>query len=272
MNQIDIKHMKKFVSSLWQGHRQDELYYSDAECKLFFETIKNNPLSKKHFYLAIYLPTSEFSFQYYLSEYFGMKRAAMLNDFFEHIHPDYKDAYLQWAKSIYMTVAMDREIINVLDSCYKIMLPLRKGDGEYYWVLQESYALQLDGEKQLISQFNTYTIIGKYELPQEMFGWLSKDLEIDPEKDAVLKRFYNQMSNFKISKREKELFEKLRAEPNLAYKTIAEEWDVSEDNIKKHAKSIIEKAKTAFPSFFHKHEKVTLKSVINYLIQLDFQI
>lgn len=272
MHQNEYKHLTKFVKSVFKTHDNTELCYSDAECKLFFESIKQNPLSKKHFYLAIYLPTNEIFFQHHLSAFFGLNQPATLLDFFEQVHPDYLDAFLHWAKSVYLAAAELCDSLMVLEGSYKITLPLRNADGVYYWVLQEGYVLQLDKHKQMISQFNTYTIIGKYEAPQELFGWISTDSGIDAEKNAVLKRFYNQISNFRISKREKELYEKLRTEPNLAYKTIAMEWGVSEDNVKKQAKSIIEKAKTAFPYFFNKYEKATLKSVVSYLMQLDFEV
>ncbi len=270
MHQKNIRHLTKFVNSLRTEKSSTELYYSDEECQQFFESIQNNPLSKKHFYLAIYLPTSEISFQYYLSDFLGLKYHVTLLDFLDHIHPNYKNSFLHWAKSAYLTVANERSLLNILDNSYKIIVPLRNLNGDYYWVLQESYALQIDEHQQLISQFNTYTIIGKYKMPQEILGWISTNLEVNIEKSAVLNHFYNQISNFKLSVTEKKLLILLRESPHLQYKEIGEQWNVKEDTIKKHAQQIIYKAKTAFSSYFIKNEKTTLKDIINYFNQLDF--
>ncbi len=270
MQQNDIKSIVKFINSVAGEYTQEQLHFTGEECNAFFDSIKSNPLSKKHFYLAIHLSTYSLSFQLYLSDYFGLKCSSTLNDFFDAIHPDYKDTFFQWAKSAHLVAVAHPEFLNILDISYKIMLPLRNANGCYYWVLQESYVLQMNQEKQMISQFNTYTVVGEYDKPQEMFGWVAGKLNIDVEKDAVLKRFYNQISNFSLTIREQEIINLLKKTTDLGYKSLGEQLNIEESTVQKHANNIIQIAKTAFPHYFYKKEKTTIKNVINYLNQLDF--
>ncbi len=271
MNQTEIRQIKKYVTSLWPATTQGKLYLSDEACLQFFENIKKSPLSNKHFYLAVDTYKLELTFQLYLNRFFEHKQHWTIKDFFDQVHPDYLESYLLWAKSIYTMMAAHPEYMSVIDVSYKIMIPLRNAEGKYYWVLQEAYILQLDEYNNPISHFNTYTVVGKYETPQEIYGWLSSRMEVDVVHDVVLKRFYNQISNFKLSEREKQLVLMLTEKPNMQYKEICSEWDIKEDTVKKHAQSIIDKSKIAFPNFFKKNEPVTLKNVVNYLSHLEYK-
>jgi hypothetical protein len=152
------------------------------------------------------------------------------------------------------------------------MIPVMSDSGEYYWVLQESYILQMNKEKQAISQFNIYTVVSKYEKPQEIMGWITGKYGVDIEKDTKLKSFFKKTSNFKLTKIEKQLLEQVSQDTKPSYKEISITLDKSEETVKKQAKNIIQKAKNAFPHYFHQHEKTQLKNVAAYLEHIDFEI
>jgi hypothetical protein len=270
MNQKGIKATISFIKTIVKTYEKSELHLSEPECQAFFKSIEESPISRKHFYLALHLPTYELNFQLNLSHFLGLSKPCTLNDFIAHIHPNYQETFLDWAKSAYSLISAHPDYLNVLDTSYKIMVPLRNAEGVYQWVLQESYPLQINASQQMISQFNIYTVASRFEKPQEMMGWMSGAIGVDSEKDAELKRFYNKISSFRLTDKEAELLKMVQQFPNLNYKQIAEAQHTVESTVSTHAKNIIKKAKGAFPHFFLKREKGNLKNVVDFLHQLDF--
>jgi DNA-binding CsgD family transcriptional regulator len=149
-------------------------------------------------------------------------------------------------------------------------VPLKNAEGVYYWVLQESYPLQVSNDGQMLAQFNTYTVVSKYDKPQEMIGWISGKMGLNSEQDGKLKYFFNKISTFTLTNKERELIKTVQNLPEMPYREIAQIQNVQDITIKQHAKNITKKAKEAFPHFFKKEDIVTLKSVASYLHQLDF--
>jgi hypothetical protein len=261
-----------YLKNLVTIDENQDITLSDEECKIFLKSIEDNPVSKKHFYMAIDLLDYKLIFQHNLSEFLGLKHSCTLEDFFDKVHPDYIGPFLEWAKSAHYLINAHAEYIDVLGTSYKITLPVMSESGNYYWVLQESYALQLNKLKQILTQFNIYTVVSKYDQPQEIVGWITTKYGIDEEKDAELKKFYNNITNFRLTLNEKQLIGHIKKNNSPSYKEISIVLGKSEETIKKHAKNIIQKAKISFPHIFNQKEKSLLKTLIEYLEHINYVI
>ncbi len=138
--------------------------------------------------------------------------------------------------------------------------------------MQEYIALEVSEEGQMLTQFNTYTVTYRYnsQHPQKIIGWISGLLAPDHKKDALLKQFYNKVSNFNLTSKEKELTSFVQQHKKIGYKEIGIELNIKEKTVKRHAKNIIQKVKYAFSHHFVKDEKVTFKAITDYLLQLEF--
>lgn len=275
MNQNDIRATKKFIAKTMAmpSFPNENLHFSDEECKVFFDSIAANPFTTNHFYFALKLPSYTIPFQHNLQSFFG-KEINTLEHFLACIHPDYIGTFLEWAKSAHLMLASHPEYLVVLDTAYKIMVPLQNADGVYYWVLQESYPLQVSKDNQMLGQFNSYTVTYRYNAnhPQEVIGWISGKIGLNSEQDGKLKQFYNKISNFSLTSKEKALITLVHQHNNISYKELGVILDIVEETIKKHTKNITKKVKYAFPHHFPKEKKVLFKSVVAYLHQLEFNI
>ena len=104
--------------------------------------------------------------------FFGMQLRDILS-LLRRIHPDVLDAYIHWGKAAY-----DLTYSSQIDSqmaqrkiSYRILIPLLfqstprtpPNERPYYWVIQTVKPYQLDENKQLVLQHNSYRIIKKFE-------------------------------------------------------------------------------------------------------------
>ncbi len=275
MKQNELNELKIFIHQITKEQSSpDQLTTSDEECTHFFETIKNDISNRKHFYLALHVPTNKITFQHNLNEFLGLKKEAVLEDFIQSIHPNYQTSFFQWAKSVHLLLASYPEFVQKdKNVTYKIMIPLRNKDGDYYWVMQECICLQATAAGQMITQFNTYTVTYRYDSnhPQEIMGWMSGTLSTDHQKDALLKQFYNKISNFNLTSSEKKIIAFKKMHMDWQYKEIGDAIDSAEETVKRHTKNITLKVKDAFPHHFSKNDKLSFKTVVNYLDRLELR-
>ncbi len=273
MKQNELNELKTFIHQITKEQQStDHLTTSDEECTQFFETIKNDVSNNRHFYLALHVPTNTITFQHNLKEFLGIKKEATLEDFIQNIHPNYHASFFQWAKSVHLLLASYPEFVEKdKNITYKIMIPLRNKDSHYYWVMQECICKQASTAGQMITQFNTYTVTYRYDSnhPQEIMGWMSGVLSTDHQKDALLKQFYNKISNFNLTSKEKMLLSFVRQHTDLSYKEIAPKLDIAEETVKRHSKNITSKVRDAFPHHFSKSNKISFKTIIKYLERLE---
>ena len=274
MKQNELSELKTFIHQITKEQNPtDLLTTSDEECSHFFETIKKDASNNRHFYLALHAPTNTITFQHNLKEFFGQKQDATLDDFVKNIHPNYHTAFFQWAKSVHLLLASYPEFVEKdKNLAYKIMIPLRSKDGAYYWVLQECICIQAMANGQMLTQFNTYTVTYRYDSnhPQEIMGWMSGTLCADYQKDALLKQFYNKISNFTLTSSERKVINLKRLHTDWNYKEIGKAIDSAEETVKKHTKNITAKVKDAFPHHFSKSDKLSFKAVVNYLNRIGY--
>ena len=125
-------------------------------------TYEESAEADEKFCQVINIQTMEIEFSLGVQRALGYDDNTSLQRFFQLVHPEYLESYLMWAVSAYQVAFENRDQIIPLRQSYRITLPLRHHNGEYYWYSQHATALRIDAEGHLICQLNTYYYEGKW--------------------------------------------------------------------------------------------------------------
>jgi hypothetical protein len=242
------------------------------ECEKYFDSIKEDVLNRKKFFLAVDVKKFAFFFQHNLELFLPVRGNIGMMKYMELIHPEYVQEFSDWATCVYTFAEKIDLNLKPLSQCYKIMLPMRTLEG-YYWILQEAYPLQLDEQGKMISHINEYTIIAPFEAfssNKHLLGSLwSNNFENKMWTQELQKLFFTR-EPFELSKKEKEVIKLVKNNFDVDFSVLAARGEIkSLSTFNTHAKNITKKAKCAFPNQFGATERITLKGVVQYLQQLE---
>jgi hypothetical protein len=237
---------------------------SDDVCRRLLNSLFQSIQGSKRFYLALDIRDFSLFFQHNLPHFFDVKGYINMQMYMSLVHHDYVKEYLDWGAAVY-EFAVNDICKDFLKRSYKIMKPMKTLKG-FYWVLQESFPLQVDTNGHMVTQFNEYTLIAPYETlsMQSLNGVLCDEGYEDAKNTKLLHRLYLTKSGLRLTNAEKTFLELYIANPTMPYKIFADILFVKESTIIKHSKNIIAKAKIAFPSHFG-NNRITLKEIVTYI-------
>lgn len=168
----------------------------EAAIRELLERHRQGPL-RWAFYLIVDMAAGDLAWQHGLDRSLGAPATGLtIQEFFQHIHPDYLPRYFAWGFAVHEAYFRHPEA-TVENPVYHIALPLRHADGAYYWYTQRSVPLQADARGQLVSYFNLYDYGGPWNvhnrrpmvpfittqqqpdiiLEGEMFGLMSRQIQ-----------------------------------------------------------------------------------------------
>ena len=153
-----IEPMNQFGQLL--GHPVD---LPDDAYHLFLRNLKDpkNLMPDNSFYLVVDIRKEHFELIHGMQKSLGIT-ANTLKAFLQLIHPDYLEPYLVWSIASYKTSFDLRSIVKPLQQSYRITLPLKRHDGQYYWYSYHATALRIDANGMLITHLNSYYYEGKW--------------------------------------------------------------------------------------------------------------
>lgn len=83
--------------------------------------------------------------------------AANFMDFIELIHPDYREAYLNWGSLAYKLANEERKNVVPFRDWHRTCVPLRYGETDtYYWCDQAGTAARIDKDGNMVAHLNVY--------------------------------------------------------------------------------------------------------------------
>jgi hypothetical protein len=83
-------------------------------------------------------------------------------DMVQLIQPDYLPTYFQWVQASYELSMKIRESILPMQVSYRMSIPLRHKNGEYYWYSVHTTVTQVDANGYIVTYLNTYYMEGKW--------------------------------------------------------------------------------------------------------------
>lgn len=83
-------------------------------------------------------------------------------DLINLIHPDYLPTFFQWVHAGYELSIKIRESILPMQASYRMSIPFRHKNGDYYWYSVHTTVTQVDVNGYVISYLNTYYMEGKW--------------------------------------------------------------------------------------------------------------
>lgn len=244
-----------------------------SEIEAFLNEVKNRKYINNQFFTIMKATDIEIPFHWNTENFLRSRDIQNADNFLELIHPDYATDYFQWSVAGYLLVQSNKNIVAPYKWIFRIVHPLKLKDNKYHWVQLEAMPLGFDKDKNLISHFNTYTILGKPFDTRERIGLIA-DIVGDAFSDEALTQNMKKMKfsrqPFALTKSQKLLLETKRSYPDFPNAAIAELLGKTKDTIDTQNKQVLAKAKQSFPSLFPDRQKRTISDVIHFVEEMGY--
>ena len=271
-----------FVDELIKDY-EEPVTPSTDEIEKLKATIINNPANsdphlQKHFYL-IERVEGEILFSYNLDKTLGLEGDFDLMTFHSYIQDgisgcNYLKQYLTWGKVAYLFFREITKEDNIIQYSFKTRLPMLLKDGRIYWVLQESWPLELDMNRNVISHINNYTIGELYreKEPIEITAEFCKNGQYCEEWNRLYTENRYAVKPFVLSPAQREILHFYYHNPKESIIQCAKNLRYPHNTLKKyisnsqHKTGILDKAKVSFPQIPIRK----LNDVVNFLEKIGW--
>ncbi len=214
----------------------------EAAIRGLLERHRHGPL-RWAFYLIVDMNAGDIAWQHGLDRSLGAPAAGLtIQEFFQHIHPDYLPRYIAWALAVHEAYFRHPEVTSE-NPVYHITMPLRHADGAYYWYTQRSVPLQADGRGQLISYFNLYDYGGPWNVHNRrpMVPFITTEQQPNPVLEGEMFGLMSRQIHEQFTPTEQRLLENY-----MATDPAQPVWVGSADTRHEHNSNILHKARTLF--------------------------
>jgi hypothetical protein len=250
---------------------------TEGDCQQVFEGLKADMLMGQKFAFIYNIKAATLKYHVNTDKFLPYKGDLDLTKFFMLIHPDFMEKYLKWAQAVY-TYLMEQQhtVLEPLNQCSRITVPLKLIDGKYHWVLQEALPLQIDAANNLISHLNIYSVLkpmqkgDNEEMSQRLYH---KGLEATEWTKVVWKTFFT-LQVFELSDKEREIINLLMTDITLSNAEIALKLGHPKSKVDGLNKVILAKARASFPSEILENlrDVVRFLKILNYFDNEDKKI
>jgi hypothetical protein len=241
--------------------------------KIVNNPANNDPYLQKHFYL-IERVSGEILFSHNVDRFLGLEGDFDLMDFHSHIQDGvsgwhYLKDYLTWGKVGYLYFREIAKDDDIRKYSFKTNLPMMLRDGRVYWVLQESRALELDKNNNMVSHINNYTIgqLYKEKEPMKVAADFYREGEYCDEWNRLYIENRYAVKPYLLSLVQKQIVDHYHQNPNTTMAECSQALHYPRNTLKKYIsdcqrkQGIIDKTKTSFPEIPIR----TLKDVVKHL-------
>jgi len=284
MNDLEVifADLMEFMTSLYKSNGEavtpSKFEIEALKRDVILTAAHKNYQLQKNFYLMVNMK-GEILFSHHIKKYLRLTDDFNLTQFFSLIDDgtgnyNYLKDYFAWAKSayVYANKYLDRTYLE--GAVYKIRIPMRCSDGNIYWVEQDCKVLELDANKNIVSQFNTYTISCKYNEKSQigLIGEFYYDDFYQEEWSKIMAETRFFVQPFILRPIQKNILYYFYNNPNTTEKQCSEVLKYPLNTIKKYIsdsqykKGILDMAKVSFPAI----EIKTLKDVISFLAKIGW--
>ena len=241
---------------------------TEEACRKIFADMKADKLMTHKFAMMVNIKMMKIPFHFNTEKFLPYKGKLELTKFFNLIHLNFAIDYIKWGQAVYAFIIKEQENFEPLDYNYRLTIPLKLKDGQYYWVLQESFLLQKDANNRLVSNLNIYTIIRPMERSEdiEMLGrFYNNGFEIKEWAQSIRQQYFNS-PKFELTTQQNAIVTQLHLIPLLNNAQIAELLNTSKDTIDMQNKNMLLRAREAFDN----QAFGTVKDVVRFLEDLGY--
>ncbi len=225
---------------------------TDADARAFAADLRQNTAPGNHFYIGAKTTSIDIPFQINAQEYLPLGGIFTADEYMEIVHPDYLVDYLEWALAAYACLIAGElaPIVKPLKVSYRIEFPAMLKNGRYHWMLMEAIPFQVDRNGIMLTHLNKYTPLRAFEggPKRELSGELWEGSFLRPDWTRLLRKERLTHAYFLLTPVEREIIDLHHRNPAFKNRDIAAALGKQENNVERHQKNIIAKAKESFPS------------------------
>jgi DNA-binding CsgD family transcriptional regulator len=238
------------------------------EIEKLIEQVKGSKHLSNQFFTIEYTKISDVTFHFNVEKYLKIRGVIDSDKIFGLIHPDYLIDFLQWGVAIFSFIDTIGEALTPLKNCYRITFPMMLKDGKYYWVQMESTPLTIDKNEKLLSIFNTYTVTRPYDKREKtsLVAEIWQESFNEETWSQELRRLKFTRDVFSLTRRQKQILEIMRENPELTNAQIAEGLGNQKYTVDTLKKQILGKSRNSFPDT----QFQTVKDLILFLENMGF--
>lgn len=246
---------------------------TDEEVKAYIEMLREKHVTTERFYIVASVLSTQLPYHIGALEKLDLASAFFdADDYLRLIHPDYFEDYILYSCSAYEYITLRKEELAPLRQSIRVTLPLRYKNGKYRWTRLAILPLQMDKERNLITHLNCYTVLESFSekephRPLKFDIWEENHYRVIELEQWTqeLQRLRNTKLPFRLTRMEQTILDIIRENPGFRNADLAETLQKKKNNIEKHNKNILAKAKESFPMLFSENKKVRLRELSEYL-------
>jgi hypothetical protein len=226
------------------------------------------------FALVCNIKTMSIGFSHNTEKFLSYKGTLTLEKFFLMLHPNFMEDYIKWGQATYGYIIYNKNIIvEPLNHCTRMTIPLRLANGKYHWVLQEAVALQVDSAGNLISHLNIYTLLNEMEGNEDVkiVGHIyNNGFEVKEWTQTIWKDFFTHQP-FELTTEQQRIVAILQGDISLSNTDIAKALGKQKNTIDVQNKQILARARHSFTfqTFENIRDVVVFLKTINFFEEND---
>lgn len=242
--------------------------WSQSEVQAFFNSLGENKIMPNRFAFAFDIRLNRTIFMMSLDKYIDFKGHFTVEDYFRAIHLDYLEEYIKWSFAIYLHARSVKDILQPMEQCSRVALPMKLKKIGYHWVLVEAYPLQMDNNNNMVTHLNIFTPLRPFDHREKipLVGDLwNKHVRDEEWTQEVWKKIYTSRT-FVLSPAQGRIVDLLLENPELTNAQIAERLGKQKNTIDVQNKQILARARECFPL----HSFNSVRDVVYVLNELTF--
>ena len=241
---------------------------TEGECQKVFRDLKADRMMAQKFALVIDVKTQKIIWHLNTEKFLNYKGVFATEKFFLSIHTDFLVDFLKWVQANYIFVYQNSHVLDPLNQCSRLTVPLKLYDNKYHWVLQEVTPLQVDASNNLVTHLNVYTALRPMEEGEkvQIVGRLyNNGFEVKDWTKSVWKEFFT-IRPFELTPEQSRIVETLDKNIKLSNIKIAQALGKQKNTIDVQNKQILARARDAYPN----HLFETIKEVVRFLRNIGY--
>ena len=244
------------------------VHLTEGECQKVFDDLKADRMMAQKFALVVDVKTQKIIWHLNTEKFLNYKGVFSTEKFFFSIHADFLVDFIKWVQANYIFIYQNSHVLDPLNQCSRLTVPLKLYDDKYHWVLQEVTPLQVDASNNLVTHLNIYTALRPMEEGEkvQIVGRLyNNGFEVKDWTKSVWKEFFT-IRPFELTPEQSRIVKVLNENIELSNLEIAQVLGKQKNNIDVQNKQILARTREAFPN----QSFETIKEVVRFLREIGY--
>ena len=246
----------------------EPIHLTEGECQKVFDDLKADRMMAQKFALVVDVKTQKIIWHLNTEKFLNYKGVFGTEKFFLSIHTDFLVDFIKWVQANYIFIYQNSHVLDPLNQCSRLTVPLKLYDDKYHWVLQEVTPLQVDASNNLVTHLNIYTALRPMEEGEkvQIVGRLyNNGFEVKDWTKSVWKEFFT-IRPFELTPEQRRIVTVLNENIELSNLEIAQALGKQKNTIDVQNKQILARAREAFPN----RPFETIKEVVRFLREIGY--